>query len=106
MVTFERPANRPLTSFLLRSESALPALAVRRPSARFSNRRLLLFLANLLAIPFASQRFFHALFLARLQIEGMTLHFLDDVFGLHFALETAQRILKGLAFLYSNFCQD
>jgi hypothetical protein len=35
----------------------------------------------------------------------VTLDFLDDVFGLHLALETAQSILKGFAFLNTNFCQ-
>jgi hypothetical protein len=34
----------------------------------------------------------------------VTLDLLDNVFGLHLALETAQRILKGFAFLHSNFC--
>jgi hypothetical protein len=66
---------------------------------------LILFLADLLAIAFASQRFFDALFLAGLQIEGMTLYFLDDVFGLNLALESPQCILKRFAFLYSNLCQ-
>jgi len=36
----------------------------------------------------------------------MTLNFLDDVFGLHLALEAPQGILKGFAFLYSNLCQE
>ena len=66
---------------------------------------LVLFLADLLAIPFASERFFHALLLARLQIEGMTLYFLDDVFRLYFALKPAQGIFERLAFLHSNLCQ-
>jgi hypothetical protein len=35
----------------------------------------------------------------------MALNFLDDVFSLHLAFETAQSILKGFAFLYTNFCQ-
>lgn len=35
----------------------------------------------------------------------MALYFLDDVFRLHFALEPAQCILKGFAFLDTNFCQ-
>jgi hypothetical protein len=33
------------------------------------------------------------------------LDFLDDVFGLHFSLETAERIFQRLAFLNPNFCQ-
>ena len=35
----------------------------------------------------------------------MTLHFLNDVFRLNFALEPTQGILQRLAFLQSNFCQ-
>jgi hypothetical protein len=66
---------------------------------------LILFLAYLLAIPFASKRFFHALLLARLQIKGVTLYFFNDVFRLHFALKTTQRILERLAFLHTNLCQ-
>jgi hypothetical protein len=33
----------------------------------------------------------------------MALNFLDDVFSLHLALEAAQGILKGFAFLNTNF---
>jgi len=66
---------------------------------------LILFLADLLAIALTCQRFFHSLFLARFQVERMALNFLDDVFSLHLALEAAQGILKGFAFLNSNFCQ-
>ena len=66
---------------------------------------LLLFFARFLAASFAGQRFFHALFLARFQVEGMTLHFLDDVFLLYLAFETSQRILEGLALLNSDFSQ-
>jgi len=67
---------------------------------------LVLLLADLLAITLAGERFFDALLFARLQVKGMTLYFLDDVFGLHLALETAQSILKGFAFLNSNLCQE
>lgn len=35
----------------------------------------------------------------------MSLHFLDDVFLLHFALETPQGILQRLTLLQSNFRQ-
>jgi len=34
----------------------------------------------------------------------MALDLLDDVFCLYLALKTAQGILKGFAFLNSNFC--
>ncbi len=72
----------------------------------FSGTGLVLFLADLLAITFASERFFYTLLLAWLQIKRVALNFLDDVFGLHLALKTAQGILKGFAFLYSNLCQE
>jgi hypothetical protein len=67
---------------------------------------LILLLADLLAIAFACQCFLHAFLLAWFQIKGVTLDLLDNVFRLHFAFETAQRIFKGFAFLNSNLCQD
>ncbi len=69
------------------------------------NKQLILLFTNLLAIPFASQRFLHALLLTWLQIKRMTLDFLDNVFGLHLALKAPQGILKGFALLNSNLCQ-
>lgn len=68
---------------------------------RVENRTkcLVLFLTNLLAIPLACQCFLHALLLAGLQVKGVTLDFLDDVFLLHLALETTKSILKGLTLL-------
>ena len=35
----------------------------------------------------------------------MALHFLNDVFLLHFALEATQCIFEGLSLLDSDFCQ-
>jgi hypothetical protein len=35
----------------------------------------------------------------------VTLDFLDDVFLLNLTLEPAKRVLKGFAFLNTNFCQ-
>jgi hypothetical protein len=67
---------------------------------------LILLLADLLAIAFTSQRFFHALLLTGLQIKRVTLNFLDNVFRLHFALKASQCVLKGFAFLNSNLCQE
>ena len=66
---------------------------------------LVLLFTNLLAITLASQRFFDALFLAWFQIKGVTLDLFDNVFGLNFALETAQGILERFTFLNSNLCQ-
>jgi hypothetical protein len=68
-------------------------------------KRLVLLLANLLPVALASERLFHALLFARLQIKGVALDLLDNVFGLNLALEPAQGILKGFAFLNSNLCQ-
>ena len=85
------------------SSSAAPHYS--RLQRRFSYCELILFLADLLAIALTCQRFLHSLFLARFQVERVALNFLDDVFGLNLALEAAQGILKGFAFLNSNFCQ-
>jgi len=68
--------------------------------------KLILLLTDLLAIAFASKRFFDAFLFTGLQIKRVTLDFLDDVFRLHLALEASQRVLKGFAFLYSNLCQE
>ena len=75
---------------------------------RISGRQpflLVLLLARLLPAALASQRFFHALFLAGFQVVGVSLYFLDDVFLLNFALKPAQRILQRLTFLQSYICQ-
>jgi len=66
---------------------------------------LILLFTSFLAIPFSCQRLFDPALFARLEVEGMTFHFLDDVFLLHLAFEAAQRIFKRLAFLYANFRQ-
>jgi len=66
---------------------------------------LILFLASLFTTALTSQGFFHTLLLTRLQIEGMTFYFLDDVFRLNLALETPEGILDRFALLHSNFGQ-
>jgi hypothetical protein len=71
----------------------------------FSLALSVLLFANLFASALASERSFHALFLTGFQVKGVALNFLDDVFLLHFALETAKRILEGFALLQSNFRQ-
>jgi hypothetical protein len=50
---------------------------------------LILFFACLFSGALASQRSFHTLFFTGLQVEGVTLDLLDDVFLLHLALEAA-----------------
>ena len=68
-------------------------------------KQLVLLLTDLLAVALAGECFFDPLLLTWLQVKRVTLHFLDNVFGLHLALKTSQRIFKGLAFLDTNFCQ-
>ena len=65
---------------------------------------LFLFLADLLAGTLTSQRGLDTLLFTGLKVKGVALNLLDDVFGLHLTLETAQSILKGLAFLHTNLC--
>jgi hypothetical protein len=67
---------------------------------------LVCFFSCFLAIPLARQRFFHAALFTGFEVEAVTLHFLDDVFGLHLALEAPECILKRLAFLHANLCQS
>lgn len=50
---------------------------------------LILLFASFFPAALASQCFFHALLLARLQVKGMTFYFLDNVFLLYLPLETA-----------------
>jgi hypothetical protein len=68
-------------------------------------RMLVLFFSRLLARPLAGQRSLHSLFLAGLQVEGVALYLLDNVFLLHLSLEAAQSILEGFALLKSYVCQ-
>ncbi len=77
----------------------------RRRLYGFAGTELVLFLTNLLAIAFAGKCFFHPLLLARLQVKRVTLYFLDNVFCLHFTLEPAKRVFKGLTLLNTNLCQ-
>ena len=67
---------------------------------------LIRFFSSFLAIPLARQRFLYAALFPGLQVEAVTLHFLDDVLGLHLALKAPECILKRLAFLHANLCQS
>src|SRR5439155_8736819 len=60
---------------------------------------------NLFSSTLSRQSLLHALLLARLQVVGVTLHFLNYVFRLNLALEPTQGILLRLTLLQSNFCQ-
>ena len=103
-----------LTIETCRSENCVPCRAV--VSCRYgsvwegsapshTDQGLVLLFTSLLAIPLARQRSLHALLLARLQVVGVTLYFLDDVLLLDLPLEPAKRVFQRLAFLYTNFCQ-
>jgi hypothetical protein len=67
---------------------------------------LILLFSNLFAGTLSRQGFFHAALRPRLQIKGVTLYLFNDVLGLNLALKPTQRILDGLTFLQSNFCQS
>ena len=67
--------------------------------------QLVLLFTSFLAAALTSERFLHALLLAWLQVEGVPLNLLNNVFLLYLALEPAQGILKGLALLDSDLCQ-
>jgi hypothetical protein len=67
--------------------------------------RLILFLARFLAGSLASESSFHPLFLARLQVKGVSLDLLDNVFLLYLTLEAAQSVLEGFTLLKPYFCQ-
>ena len=72
---------------------------------RAAQKSLVLLFASFFPAALARQRFFHALLFAGLEVKGVPLNLLDDVFLLHFALETTQCILEGLSLLQSNFGQ-
>jgi hypothetical protein len=61
--------------------------------------------ATLLPVPLAGKCCLDPLLFTWLQVKGMALDFFNDVFGLHFALETAQRVLERFPFLQSDFSQ-
>ncbi len=66
---------------------------------------LVLFFARFLASSLASKSGLNTLFLAGLQVKGVALDLLDNVFLLHLALEAAQSVLEGFTLLKSYFCQ-
>jgi hypothetical protein len=66
---------------------------------------LVLLFASFLAAALARQCFLHSFFFARLEVEGVTLHFLDDVLLLDLSLETPQGVLQRFTFLNANFRQ-
>jgi len=75
------------------------------PNASGPRLHLIRLSANFLSGALSGQRFLHPAFRARLQVVGVALDFLNDVFRLNFALESTQGVLDRLALLHSNFCQ-
>jgi len=67
--------------------------------------KLISLFTSLLAIPLARQSCLDAFLLTGLQVVGVTLHFLDDVFLLNLPLEPAKSIFERLALLNANLCQ-
>ena len=68
--------------------------------------RLFDFPATFLPVPLTRKRLLDAQFLARLQIKGVPLYFLNDVFLLHFPLEAPEGVFQGFTVLESYFCQS
>jgi hypothetical protein len=95
-----RPATRTrvVTTVRLRArpdEGSQPGIGKTKGRLRNGgpDRELVLLFTCFLAAALARQRLFDTLFFARLEVEGMTLHFLDDVLLLDFSLETPQGVL-------------
>ena len=66
---------------------------------------LLLFFPSFFPAALSRQSFLHAPLFTGFQIEGVALHFFDDVLLLDLALESAQGILEGFSLLQSDFRQ-
>ena len=66
---------------------------------------LVLLLTRFFPTTFARQSFLRSLLFAGLQVKGVALDLLDNVFLLYLALKTAERILDGLAVLNSHLGQ-
>ena len=75
------------------------------PSFNLSTLRLFRIAPLLLPGALPRERLLRSTLVARLQIEGVFLDVLDDVFLLHLPFETAERAFNGLAFLNLYFRQ-
>jgi len=99
--TWRRALPLHCTMRLSSGKTASRCLAATAPNC-WNSLRLF---ANLFSGTLSCQSLLHPALLARLQVEGVTLHFLDDVFGYNLALEATKGVLQRLALLQSNFCQ-
>ena len=70
-----------------------------------THRLLILFFSSFFPTAFACERFLDTLFFAGLQVKGVALNLLDDVFLLHLTLKTSQRVFEGFPLLKSDFRQ-
>jgi hypothetical protein len=61
--------------------------------------------AGLFPAPLPRERLLQPLLFARLEVEGVLLNLLNDVFLLDFALEATQGTFQALIVLYEYFCQ-
>src|SRR5215467_14093552 len=109
-----RPGNRagapgPTGATLqLRTDRSLPDRGLNHGAVRRevrANRRLILFAPLLLAQTLPRKRFLGPALLAGFHVEAVLLDLLDDVFLLHFALETPQCIFQRFILLDNNFRQ-
>jgi hypothetical protein len=75
------------------------------PTQRLSNFVLGDVAIAFLAVALASQRGFDSLLLTRLQIESVSLYFLNDVLLHNFALEAAERVLESFTILNVDLSQ-
>jgi len=75
---------------------------------RLIYRRLKLFnhAAIFLTITFACERRFEAALFARRNIEGVSFHFANDVFLLHFTLEATESAFERLVVAELDFCHS
>jgi len=85
--------------------TSLPNRGLNHGSAAlsFGEAELVRFSPLLLTQSLPRKRFLGTAFLAGLHVEAVLLDFLDDVFLLHLALETAQCIFQRLTFLDNDF---
>ena len=76
-----------------------------RPGTERLSPALILLFACFLSGALTSQRSLHTFLFAGLQVKGVALDLLDNVFLLHLAFKAAQSVLEGFSLLKPYFCQ-
>jgi hypothetical protein len=94
-----------LSYAILRARGTAVGAFLLLQQAPIAKMLLVLLFTRLFPVTFPRECFLDALPLSGLQVEGVTLYFLDDVLLLHLPLKTTQCILERLAFLHTNLCQ-